>query len=105
MPMRCRLNSFTPLTAARRGDKTLFTYLVDPGARKLVARLHEVDAEREQIARRGAVTFVMQERTDTQPVPMCCIAANTIRCATKYIRACRRFCRRWRNRCRAIASV
>ncbi len=34
---------------------------------KTAARLHQVDSEREQIARRGAVTFVMQERTDTQP--------------------------------------
>jgi hypothetical protein len=46
----------------------LFTYEVDPGVRKAVARLHQVDAERSVIARRGAVTFVMQERTDTQPV-------------------------------------
>ena len=30
--------------------------------------LHTVDAERYQIARRSAVTFVQQERTDTQPV-------------------------------------
>jgi hypothetical protein len=50
------------------GRRKLFTYLVDSGARKMVARLHEVDAEREQIARRGAVTFVMQERADSQPV-------------------------------------
>jgi hypothetical protein len=34
----------------------------------MVARLHAVDAEREQIARRGAVTFVMQERADSQPM-------------------------------------
>ena len=49
------------------GRKKLFTYLVDPGTRKSVARLHQVDAERNEIARRGAVTFVMQERADTQP--------------------------------------
>ncbi len=50
------------------GRAKLYTYLADPGARKMVARLHQVDAERDEIARRGAVTFVMQERTDTQPV-------------------------------------
>ncbi len=57
---------------AAAGDRDalhqLFTYEVDPGVRKTVARLHQVDAERSAIARRGAVTFVMQERTDTQPV-------------------------------------
>jgi len=57
---------------AASGDKDaqrkLFTYLVDLGTRKDVARLHQVDAERKDVARRGAVTFVMQEKTDTQPV-------------------------------------
>ena len=48
--------------------RKLYTYEADPASRKAVAKLHTVDAEREQIARRGAVTFVMQERTDTQPV-------------------------------------
>ncbi len=52
----------------RDGRRKLYTYEADPASRKAVARLHTVDAEREQIARRGAVTFVMQERTDTQPV-------------------------------------
>jgi len=48
--------------------RKLFTYEADSAIRKTVNRLHQVDAEREEIARRGAVTFVMQERTDTQPV-------------------------------------
>ncbi len=48
--------------------RKIFTYNFDLVTRKTVARLHAVDAEREQIARRGAVTFVMQERPDTQPV-------------------------------------
>ena len=48
--------------------RKIYTYSVDPATRKLVARLKQVDAERDAIARRGAVTFVMQERTDTQPV-------------------------------------
>jgi hypothetical protein len=52
----------------REASRQLFTYEVDPVARKTVARLRQVDAERTAIARRGAVTFVMQERTDTEPV-------------------------------------
>jgi hypothetical protein len=56
---------------AAAGDRDalrkLFTYQIDPAARKNVARLRQIDAEREAIARRGAVTFVMQERSDTQP--------------------------------------
>ena len=34
----------------------------------VAAQLRAVDRERAEIARRGAVTFVMQERADTQPV-------------------------------------
>jgi len=49
------------------GLRKLYTYSADPIASKAVARLHEVDAERTAIARRGAITFVMQERTDTVP--------------------------------------
>jgi hypothetical protein len=52
----------------REKSRQLFTYEVDPAARKTVARLRQVDAERAALARRGAVTFVMQERTDTEPV-------------------------------------
>ena len=52
----------------REASHRLFTYEVDPALRKTVARLRQVDAERTAIARRGAVTFVMQERTDTEPV-------------------------------------
>lgn len=54
--------------SGEKGRRKLFTYLVDPGSRKTVARLRQIDAERMEIARRGAVTFVMQERADTQPV-------------------------------------
>jgi hypothetical protein len=56
---------------AAAGDREalhkLFTYEVDPGTRKAVARLRKVDAERSSIARRGAVTFVMQERSASEP--------------------------------------
>jgi hypothetical protein len=52
----------------RDASHKLYTYEVDPAARKPVARLRRVDAERTAIARRGAVTFVMQERNDTEPV-------------------------------------
>ena len=45
-----------------------YAYREDPGGRATVARLRAVDAERYAIAKRGAVTFVMQERTDSQPV-------------------------------------
>jgi hypothetical protein len=41
---------------------------VNPATRDAVARLHTIDAERDQIVRRSAVTFVQQERTDAQPV-------------------------------------
>ena len=52
----------------RDASHKLFTYEVDAKARKAVARLREVDAERTAIARNGGVTFVMQERADTEPV-------------------------------------
>ena len=48
--------------------RAYYTYAVDPAGRKNAAQLHQIDAERYAIARRSAVTFVMQERTDTQPV-------------------------------------
>ena len=41
---------------------------VDPKGEQASAQLHKVDAERFAIARRGATTFVQQERTDTVPV-------------------------------------
>jgi hypothetical protein len=41
---------------------------IGPTTRDIAAQLHKVDAERYEIARRGAVTFVQQERTDTQPI-------------------------------------
>lgn len=52
----------------REALSVLYTYRFDPAAREKVARLHTVDAERYTIAHRSPITFVMQERTDTQPV-------------------------------------
>ncbi len=52
----------------REALRTYYTYIVDPSTRKSVAQLHDIDAERYAMARRGATTFVMQERTDAQPV-------------------------------------
>ncbi len=51
--------------------QALLTYYlteVNPTTGKTVARLHQVDSARYEIARRSAVTFVQQERTDSQPV-------------------------------------
>jgi hypothetical protein len=45
-----------------------YTSEVDPATREATAQLHKVDAERAEIVRRGAVTFVQQERTDQLPV-------------------------------------
>ncbi len=38
-----------------------------PATKDAVAQLHEVDAARYEIVRRSAVTFVQQERTDSEP--------------------------------------
>ncbi|HEX4227701.1 MAG TPA: DUF1553 domain-containing protein [Bryobacteraceae bacterium] len=54
--------------ASRQALLTYYTAEVNPATKHGVAQLHAVDAERYQIARRSAVTFVQQERTDTQPV-------------------------------------
>jgi hypothetical protein len=54
--------------ASRDALLTYYTAEVNPATKQLVAQLHAVDADRFQIARRSAVTFVQQERTDTQPV-------------------------------------
>jgi hypothetical protein len=51
--------------------QALLTYYVaeeNPETKDAVGKLHEVDAERFEIARRSAVTFVQQERTDTEPM-------------------------------------
>ena len=53
---------------SRQAFLTYYTEEVNPATKQTVAQLHAVDAERFQIARRSAVTFVQQERTDTQPV-------------------------------------
>ena len=52
----------------REALRAYYAYMVDPSTRKSVVQLHEINAERDTIARRSATTFVMQERTDTQPV-------------------------------------
>ncbi len=52
----------------RRALAVYYTYRVDPLASAKVDRLRAVDAERYAIAQRSPVTFVMQERTDSQPV-------------------------------------
>jgi len=51
--------------------QALLTYYladVDPATKDVVAQLHEVDAQRWEIASRSATTFVQQERTDSEPV-------------------------------------
>ncbi|MEO8127159.1 MAG: DUF1553 domain-containing protein [Bryobacteraceae bacterium] len=40
----------------------------DPAYRALIAQTNKVNAERREIRRRGAVTLVMAEKTDTQPM-------------------------------------
>jgi hypothetical protein len=39
----------------------------DPAAKETAAKLHAVDGQRYEILRRSAVTFVQQERTDSEP--------------------------------------
>ncbi|HLX45660.1 MAG TPA: DUF1553 domain-containing protein [Bryobacteraceae bacterium] len=51
----------------RRALASYYASEVDPAGREASATLHKVDAERLAIARRGATTFVQQERTDTDP--------------------------------------
>ena len=52
----------------RQALLTYYIAKVDPASKEAAAQLHKVDAERYEIVRRSAVTFVQQERTDTQPV-------------------------------------
>ncbi|MBV9676026.1 MAG: DUF1553 domain-containing protein, partial [Acidobacteriaceae bacterium] len=52
----------------REAMRHYYAYAVNPSVQKSVAQLHQIHAERSAIARRSAVTFVMQERTDSQPV-------------------------------------
>lgn len=47
---------------------TYYTYAVDSGTKDTVAQLHQTEKEWHDIRARSATTFVMQERTDTQPV-------------------------------------
>ncbi len=54
--------------AERQALADYFVSRVDPSTRGITAQLHDIDAEREAIARRGSVTFVMQERTDGKPM-------------------------------------
>jgi len=53
--------------ASRSALLSYYLSEVDPATKDAVAKLHAIDAERDQIASRGAITFVQQERTDQQP--------------------------------------
>jgi len=52
----------------RQALLTYFITEVDPETKGAVAELHRVDTDRHEIVRLSAVTFVQQERTDTQPM-------------------------------------
>ncbi len=52
----------------RQAYLAYYMYRESPEAKPQVARLRAIDAERYVIAHRSPVTFVMQERTDSQPV-------------------------------------
>jgi len=52
----------------RTALRVYYLYLLDSDARETVGELRKLDAERRAIARRGAITLVMQERPDTKPV-------------------------------------
>src|SRR6185295_4773206 len=54
--------------AERRALETYYLYRLDSVARKTVAELRQVEAERRSIARRGATTLVMHERPDAKPM-------------------------------------
>jgi hypothetical protein len=48
--------------------RTYYAYAVDPATRSIVAELHEADKSIHDIRVRSATTFIMQERTDAQPI-------------------------------------
>jgi hypothetical protein len=52
----------------RQALLTYFITEVDPATKGAVAELRKVDSDRYEIARRSAVTFVQQERSDAQPM-------------------------------------
>jgi hypothetical protein len=52
----------------RQALRTYYISEVEPSTRKAVAELHQVDAARYEIIRRSAVTFVQEERTDSEPI-------------------------------------
>ncbi len=54
--------------AERHALRTFYERRIDRANRKTEAQLVLADAERTAIARRGATTFVMQERTDSKPI-------------------------------------
>ena len=57
------------LTAAERTAlQKFYLYQRDPASRATVAELRQVDLDRRAIARRGATTMVMQERSDKLPI-------------------------------------
>ena len=51
----------------RQALLTYYDAQVNPATRGSVAQLHHVDAARYEIIRRSAITFVQQERTDSEP--------------------------------------
>ena len=54
--------------AERSALASYYVEIVDPATRDITARLHRVEREWHAIRERSATTFVMQERTDSQPV-------------------------------------
>ncbi len=56
-------------TAAERdAAATYYEYVIDPSSRATIAKLHETEDAWNAIRLRSATTFVMQERTDAQPI-------------------------------------
>ncbi len=51
----------------RQALGTYYEYVADPASRNTVAQLHDAEKAWYSIRTRSATTFVMQERTDTQP--------------------------------------
>jgi hypothetical protein len=52
----------------RHALRTYYEYRIDRSTKKVEAQLRSTDSEMAAIARRSPTTFVMQERTDAQPV-------------------------------------
>ena len=64
-----RVKDAEQLTDAERAALNLYySYQRDGATREAIAQLRKVNAERRAIARRGAITLVMQEHAGTKPV-------------------------------------